>query len=199
MNVAPTLFRGLVGPLFMGHGAQKLWGKFGGHGLEGTGGFFEQLGLSPGRKHAQAAGLAEFTGGALLALGALTPVASTLISSTMITAIRKVHAAKGPWVAEGGWEYNAVLIASVTALAERGPGVPSVDAALFPKLHGKGWAVASLAAAAAGSWLATSGYLPGTQTPSSESPAVSGDPATVQDDSRFARDDVTEPSRTTAS
>src|SRR3712207_808273 len=117
MELGTTLVRGLVGPLFMGHGAQKLWGKFGGHGLEGTGGFFESLGLSPGRKHAQAAGLAEFTGGALLTAGALTPLASTLISSTMMTAIRKVHGSKGPWVTEGGWEYNAVLIGVATALA----------------------------------------------------------------------------------
>src|SRR3712207_8594984 len=115
MDLGTTLVRGVVGPLFMGHGAQKLWGSFGGHGLEGTGGFFESLGLTPGKRHAKAAGWAEFAGGALMTLGALTPVASTLISSTMLTAIRKVHAANGPWTTEGGWEYNATLIA-VSAL-----------------------------------------------------------------------------------
>jgi putative oxidoreductase len=83
-------------------------------------------------------------------------VASTLISSVMITAIRKVHGPKGPWVSNGGWEYNALVIAVATAFAERGPGTPSVDAARFPRLKGTGVAALSLAAAAAGSYLATS-------------------------------------------
>jgi putative oxidoreductase len=185
MELGTTIVRGVMGPLFMGHGAQKLWGAFGGHGVEGTGGFFETLGLRPGERHARAAGWAEFAGGALLTLGALTPVASTLISSTMITAIRKVHAKNGPWATEGGWEYNAVLIATATALAERGPGAPSVDAALLPRLHGKGWAVASLLAAAAGSALATSPALnQGDAAPAAQAPAA-GD-----DDSRFTRDEA---------
>src|SRR6185436_5280072 len=110
------------GPLYVGHGAQKLFGSFGGHGPEGTGQFFESLGLRPGKRHAVAAGVAETAGGALLTAGALTPVATTLISSTMVTAIRKVHADNGPWSTQGGWEYNAVLIAALTWLAEQGPG-----------------------------------------------------------------------------
>ena len=74
----------------------------------GTAGFFEgKLGLKPGKRHATAAGASEAIGGALLTLGALTPVAAGLITGTMITAIRKVHAPKGPWVTEGGYEYNA--------------------------------------------------------------------------------------------
>jgi putative oxidoreductase len=183
MSFGTVVTRGLVGGLFMGHGAQKLWGRFGGHGLEGTGQFFEgALGLSPGRKHAQAAGLAEFGGGALLAAGALTPVASTLISSTMITAIRKVHAPKGPWVTDGGWEYNAVLIAVATLLADRGPGSPSVDGALLPNFKGTKWAVLSLAAAAAGSFLATSEKFP----PAPVEQALDA----LDADARFTRDDV---------
>jgi putative oxidoreductase len=188
MQLGTTLVRGVVGPLFIGHGAQKLWGSFGGHGIEGTGGFFESLGLRPGQRHAKAAGLAEFGGGALLTLGALTPVASTLISSTMLTAIRKVHAKNGPWTTEGGWEYNAVLVAAATALADLGPGSPSVDAALFPRMHGKGWAVASLLAAAAGSALATSPALnDGDPAPAAEAPTPA-DPASGGDDDRFTRD-----------
>jgi putative oxidoreductase len=141
----------------MGHGAQKLFGAFGGHGLEGTGGFFESaLGLKPGKRHATAAGVAELGGGLLLTLGALTPVATTAISATMVTAIRKVHAPNGPWVTENGWEYNAVLIAVMTALADAGPGRPSVDAAVFPRLRGHAVAALSLGAAVAGSYLATS-------------------------------------------
>ena len=157
MDPGKLLVRVTVGPLFMGHGAQKLFGAFGGHGLEGTGGFFESaLGLKPGRRHATAAGVAELGGGLLLTLGALTPVATTAISATMITAIRKVHGPNGPWVTENGWEYNAVLIAVLTALADAGPGRPSVDAVLFPRLRGHTVAALSLGAAVAGSYLATS-------------------------------------------
>ena len=61
----------------------------------------------------------------------LAPVAAGLITGTMITAIRKVHAPKGPWVTQGGYEYNAVLIAAMVALTETGPGRPSVDASVF--------------------------------------------------------------------
>lgn len=159
MNLGTLAIRGVVGPLFLGHGTQKLFGWFGGHGLEGTAGFFEQLGLRPGRRHATAAGVAEVGGGALLMLGALTPLAAMLISASMITAIRTAHAQKGPWVTEGGYEYNLVLLATMVEIAERGPGEPSVDDALLPNMHGTGWAVGQLAAAAAGSWLATSGPL----------------------------------------
>ena len=69
----------------------------------------------------------------------------------MITAIRKVHAPNGPWVTQGGYEYNAVLIAAVLALTEGGPGRPSVDAAVFPSLKGNALALAQFATAAAGS------------------------------------------------
>jgi putative oxidoreductase len=155
MDLGRTILRGVAGPLMIGHGTQKLFGWFDGHGLDGTGGFFESLGMRPGRRHATAAGTAETVGGALVTLGALTPLASTLVSAVMITATRKVHAKNGPWVTAGGWEYTAVMLAAMTALTETGPGRPSVDDALFPRLRGGGWAVASLAAAAAGSWLAT--------------------------------------------
>jgi putative oxidoreductase len=148
--------RGVIGPLLIGHGTQKLFGWFGGHGLDGTSGFFEGgLGLRPGRRHAIAAGAAETAGGALLTAGFLTPVASMLISSTMVTAVRKVHAPKGPWVTQGGYEYNLALIVAAFALAENGPGKPSLDAALLPRFKGTGVAVAQLAAAVAGSYLAT--------------------------------------------
>jgi putative oxidoreductase len=156
MDLGRTALRLVVGPLFVGHGTQKLFGWFGGHGLEGTGAFFEgKLGLKPGKRHAMAAGASETIGGALLTLGALTPVAAGLITGTMITAIRKVHAPKGPWVTEGGYEYNAVLIAVVAALTETGPGRPSVDASAFPRLRGSGLALAQFAAAATAATLLT--------------------------------------------
>jgi putative oxidoreductase len=155
MDLGRTIVRGVIGPLFAGHGTQKLFGWLGGHGLEGTSGFFENLGLRPGKRHATAAGVAEAGGGLLLTLGAFTPLATTAISATMITAMRKVHLQKGPWVTNGGYEYNLVLIAAMVALAESGPGRPSVDAKWFPSLKGTGWALASLGAAAAGSYIAT--------------------------------------------
>src|SRR5215210_1452626 len=116
MDLGRTALRFVVGPLFVGHGTQKLFGWFGGHGLEGTGGAFESMGLRPGRRHATLAGTAEALGGALLTLGLLTPVASGLITGTMVTAIRRVHAKNGPWTTNGGYEYNAALIAAVTAI-----------------------------------------------------------------------------------
>jgi putative oxidoreductase len=155
MDLGRVALRGIVGPLFIGHGAQKLFGWFGGHGPDATGNAFESMGLRPGKRHATSAGVAETAGGALLTLGALTPVASALVSGTMITAIRKVHGKNGPWVTGGGYEYNLALIGAMAALTEAGPGRPSIDAALAPRLRGSGWAIASLAAAAAGSWLAT--------------------------------------------
>ena len=144
MNVGRLLLRGVVGPLFVGHG------------IEGTSGFFEQLGLRPGKRHATAAGWSEAAGGALLTLGALTPLAQAMITGTMLTAIRKVHAQNGPWVTANGYEYNLTLIALTAALTETGPGRPSVDSALFGDgLKGKGWALAALAAGVAGSYLVT--------------------------------------------
>jgi len=156
MDLGRLFLRGVVGPLFVGHGTQKLFGWFGGHGIEGTGGFFESLGLRPGKRHATAAGVSEAAAGALLTLGAATPVAQAMLTGTMATAIRKVHAPKGPWAPEGGYEYNLALIALAAALTETGPGAPSVDRALFgDRFTGKGWALAALAAGVAGSYLVT--------------------------------------------
>jgi putative oxidoreductase len=155
MDLGRTALRFVIGPLFVGHGTQKLFGWFGGHGLDGTGAFFEQLGLKPGRRQATTAGASEAIGGALLTLGALTPVAAGLITGTMITAIRRVHFAKGPWNPDGGYEYNLTLIAAMLALTEAGPGRPSVDEAVFPRLKGNGWALAQFAASAAGAALLT--------------------------------------------
>jgi putative oxidoreductase len=175
MKLGKLAVRGVVGPLFVGHGTQKLFGWFGGHGLEGTAGFFESgLQLRPGKRHATAAGVSEALGGALITLGAATPIAASMIIGAMTTAIRKVHASKGPWVTEGGFEYNAVLIAAMVALAESGPGKPSIDAALFPRMKGTGWALLALGAGVAGSYLATEHFNePAPAMP--ETVAVDGD------------------------
>jgi putative oxidoreductase len=146
-----AVLRMIVGTLFIGHGLQKLAGWFGGHGLSATGKFFESLGLRPGKAHATASGLGETAGGALLAAGLLTPLGASLISGSMITAISKVHAKNGVWVSDGGFEYNLVLLAAVFAITDLGPGAWSLDAARGRSLAGPGWALAELAAGAAGS------------------------------------------------
>jgi putative oxidoreductase len=146
MKIGRLILRFIVGGYFFGHGTQKLFGWFGGYGPEGTGQFFESIGLRPGKRHAIAAGAAEAGGGALLVAGAATPLAATVLTSTMLTAINRVHLKNGPWVANQGYEYNLVLIAAVIALAETGPGSPSVDSAIGAKWRGPGWALRALAA-----------------------------------------------------
>jgi putative oxidoreductase len=118
-----TLLRAGVGAGFMAHGAQKLFGWFGGHGLDATGQFFESnLQMAPGKRNATAAGLSEFGGGALLATGLATPVATTTLTSTMLTAIWKVHKDKGFFAGDGGWELNGLLIVALLAIAEEESG-----------------------------------------------------------------------------
>jgi putative oxidoreductase len=153
MNLGKLALRGVIGPLFVGHGTQKLFGWFGGHGLDGTAGFFESgLQLRPGKRHATAAGMSEALGGALITLGAATPVAASMIMGTMTTAIRKVHAPNGPWVSQGGWEYNAVLIAALTVIAEQGPGPVSLDHLLGAERSGPAWGLGALALGVAASF-----------------------------------------------
>jgi putative oxidoreductase len=150
MKIGRLLLRLAVGGFFVGHGTQKLFGWFGGNGLQGTAEGFEQLGLRPGKVHATAAGVTEAGGGALLVAGLETPLAATLLTATMLTAIRTVHAKNGPWATKGGYEYNVVLIAAALALAEVGPGPLSLDAARGHERKGTGWALAALAAGAIG-------------------------------------------------
>jgi putative oxidoreductase len=137
MKITRLVLRVLMGGLFIGHGTQKLFGWFGGHGLEGTSGFFESVGLKPGKRNAIIAGAAEAAGGALMATGVAVPLAGAAITGTMTSAIRHVHAPKGPWSTQGGWEYNAVLIGATLTLVEEESGL--------------GWAVAAGAAGVAGS------------------------------------------------
>ncbi len=150
MKIGRLLLRATVGGFFVGHGTQKLFGWFGGNGLEATAEGFEQLGLRPGRRNAIAAGAAEAGGGALLAAGLATPLAASVLTATMMTAIRTVHAKNGPWATNGGYEYNAVLIAASLLLVEAGPGDLSLDAAIGRERSGPGWALAALAAGAVG-------------------------------------------------
>ena len=171
MKLGLTLLRAIVGVLFFGHGTQKLFGWFGGHGIDATAGFFESIGLKPGRKHATAAGAAEAGGGALLALGFLTPAAAASLIGVMSTAIRKVHAKNGPWVTEGGYEYNLALIAIMVVLADVGPGHVSLDHALGIEVKGPLVGLLALAAGIGGATVLTGGGSQAAETASPSSDA----------------------------
>jgi putative oxidoreductase len=170
MNAGRLIARLTIGGLFVGHGTQKLFGWFDGPGPEGTAKMMDKLELRPARRHALAAGGAETAGGALLALGALMPAAAAVLSGTMFTAIRKVHLKNGVWNTGGGYEYNAVLIAALAALVECGPGSPSIDRALGIEARGWKWALAAVAAGAAGSALAIEAGLQAEPQPAASEP-----------------------------
>ena len=131
MAVGLLVIRVIVGLLFVGHGAQKLFGWFGGYGPKGTGGWLESIGVKPGVTMAVAAGLMELVGGLLFALGLLTPVGAVLIILTMIGAIKTVHGQNGLWSTTNGYEYNLVLLAVAAGVALTGAGAYSLDALLF--------------------------------------------------------------------
>jgi putative oxidoreductase len=181
MKLGLTLLRTIVGALFFGHGTQKLFGWFGGHGIEGTAGAFESLGLRPGRKHATAAGAAEAGGGVLLALGFLTPAAAASLIGVMSTAISKVHAKNGPWATNGGYEYNLALIAIMVALADVGPGDVSLDHALGIEVKGPLVALLALAAGIGGARVMTGGGSQATEPapPPTDSPEAAEATAAV--------------------
>lgn len=154
MTLVRPFVRLVVGGLFVGHGLQKWRGWFGGPGFEGTVAMTEKLELRPARANAHLVSGTETIGGAMIAAGALTPLAATGLIATMITAIRKVHLANGPWNANGGYEFNLAMIAALLLLVEGGPGRPSLDAALGLEGSGPAWAALALAAGATGSTLA---------------------------------------------
>jgi putative oxidoreductase len=151
MKLGRLILRTVVGGYFVGHGTQKLFGWFGGGGLDGTAQLFGSLGMRPPKAHALTAALAETGGGTAIVLGTETPLAASALIATMITAIRKVHGANGPWSTNGGYEYNLVLIAALAGLAETGPGNPSLDTARDSRRHGPKWALIALALGALGS------------------------------------------------
>lgn len=137
-----------TGGVLAAHGTQKLFGWFGGHGLEGTGAFMESVGYHPGKASATASGLAETGGGALLALGLATPAAGAAAAGAMAGA-SAVHAPNGFFNAGGGYEYAATLGLAAAGLAVTGPGRLSLDHALGHVLD-RGWMVpAALAGTAA--------------------------------------------------
>lgn len=133
-----------VGATLVAHGTQKLFGWFGGHGLTGTGAFFDSVGFTPGRVNALLAGLGEAGGGTLLALGLATPAAGAAAAGTMVVAA-SMHKDNGFFAQNGGYEYPAVLALAAGALALGGPGQLSLDAALGHVTNRQWMRVAALA------------------------------------------------------
>jgi putative oxidoreductase len=130
------ILRLTLGGLLVGHGAQKLFGMFEGHGIEGTGGFFEsKLGLRPGEQWALTAGLGEFGGGLLTALGFLNPLGPLMTLAPMIVAWGRAHWGKPIWVTSGGAELPLTNIAIGLALMLSGPGKFSMDRMLRMRTH----------------------------------------------------------------
>ena len=117
------ILRLVQGSLLAGHGAQKLFGHFEGPGLEGTTGFMEMLGLKPGRPWAVLAGLSEFGGGVLTALGLLNPLGPLGVIGAMSMATKTAHGGRPIWATEGGAELPVTNIAASTALLLSGPGI----------------------------------------------------------------------------
>lgn len=115
------------GVIFVAHGAQKLFGWFGGYGLEGTAGWMESIGLGPGLLMATLAGSAEFFGGLLLIVGLLVRPAALVLAITMLVAIAKVHLANGLFLTNNGYEFGLALLLISAALFIRGAGSFSLD------------------------------------------------------------------------
>lgn len=127
---APLALRLPIGIIFVAHGAQKLFGAFGGYGLEGTGQFMASIGLTPGYLMALLAGAAEFFGGLALIIGLLVRPAAAALAFAMLVAIFAVHFSKGLFMANGGYEFGLALLAASVSLLVSGAGRLSADAVL---------------------------------------------------------------------
>jgi putative oxidoreductase len=157
MNVGLLLLRVVVGLVMAGHGAQKLFGWFGGHGVPGTTGFVQSLGWRPARAFALLLGAAEFLGGLGLAFGFATPFAAAAVTAVLANAAWVVHRRNGLWNTAGGYEYPLVLIAAAVSLAWTGPGVYSLD-------HVLGWGPARTLGGLLALGLGALGWLAGVAT-----------------------------------
>ena len=150
MPTGRFLLRTTLGSLMLGHGLQKLNGSFGGQGLEATEQAMGALGLHPAKHQARAAALSETVGGGLTALGFLSPLGPAMVAGTMVVAIHKVHAKNGVWISDGGFEYNALIIAAALTLAAQGPGPLSLDGLLRKERSGTKWGILALVMGVAG-------------------------------------------------
>ena len=158
-----------VGGTLAAHGAQKLFGVLGGHGLEGTGAWMESIGFRPGKVSALLAGLGEFGGGTLMALGLATPLGGAAGAATMVVA-GATHASNGFWNTEGGFELPAVLSTAASTLALTGAGKYSADHLLGGRLAPSWLAPVALAGSmtAAGALIAHAAQQRASDTPSTD-------------------------------
>lgn len=136
-GIGALFLRVPVGIILAAHGAQKLFGWFGGYGLEGTGQWMASIGLEPGFLMALLAGAAEFFGGLALIFGLLTRPAALVSAFTMVVAIFSVHASNGLFMANNGYEFALSLLAATAALTALGGGRLSIDNAIAAKIAGK--------------------------------------------------------------
>jgi putative oxidoreductase len=145
------LLRVVLGATLFSHGAQKLFGWFGGPGPRGTAGFFGQLGFPAPALMALVAGVSE-AAGLLLAFGFLTPFAALAVASVMVVAVGSVHLRNGFFAGGGGYEYNLLIWAAAVAIAAAGPGRFSIDGALgfVDNLAGLWWGIGVAAASVLG-------------------------------------------------
>ena len=124
------VLRLVIGLTVAAHGAQKLFGWWGGSGMKGWTGAMTRMRIRPAVPWAWTSALAEFAGGIGLALGLLTPLPSLAIAGAMLVAITLVHWPKGFFNTKGGFEYNLSILAAIFTIALTGPGAYSLDAAL---------------------------------------------------------------------
>lgn len=149
MDIGLLVLRLVFGALFIGHGTQKLFGWFGGHGPAGTAGWLRKMGFRPARPLAVLNGMAEAGGGLLLAVGLLTPLGAAAIVGVMTAATIAVHMQNGIWNQNGGVELTVTNIAIAQALAFVGPGAYSLDSAFGLDLNGTWFGLAALGLGAA--------------------------------------------------
>ncbi|WP_286237628.1 DoxX family protein [Neptuniibacter halophilus] len=133
-GLAALALRIPIGIIFIAHGAQKLFGAFGGYGLEGTGQWMASIGLEPGYLMALMAGSAEFFGGIALLIGLLVRPAAAALAIAMLVAIFAVHFANGLFMSNNGYEFGLALLAASVSLLFSGAGKLSVDALIENKL-----------------------------------------------------------------
>jgi putative oxidoreductase len=127
LSLGLLILRLVVGLTLAGHGAQKLFGWWGGSGMKGWTEMVRKLRIRPAGPWAWVAALSEFGGGLLVAVGLLSPLGNLAIAGSMLVAIATVHLAKGFWIGKGGYEFNLLIIAAVAALALTGTGTYSLD------------------------------------------------------------------------
>lgn len=127
---APLALRLPISIIFIAHGSQKLFGWFGGYGLQGTGQWMASIGLEPGVLMAFLAGSGEFFGGLLILIGLLTRPAAAVLAFTMVVAILSTHISNGLFLSNGGYEFGLALLAAAVSLAISGAGKLSVDSLL---------------------------------------------------------------------